>query len=161
MTSLHESMWSARFKAAGEDYLFGTAPSKFMANHASLFAAGSTALSVADGEGRNSVWLAEQGLSVTALEISPVALEKARKLAAGRGVAVDFVRGDALAWDWPQGDFDMVLAVFIQFAGPDERPALFKGMQQAVKPGGLLFLHGYTPKQLDYKTGGPPSAAHL
>ena len=154
-------MWSARFREAGGDYLFGTQPTKFLANHGALFAAGSTALSVADGEGRNSVWLAEQGLSVTALEISPVGLEKARRLAAGRGVHVDFVQGDALAWDWPEGTFDIVLAVFIQFAGPLERPVLFKGMQKAVKPGGLLFLHGYTPKQLDYKTGGPPSAAHL
>ena len=154
-------MWSARFREAGEDYLFGTAPSKFMGSHADLFAAGSTALSVADGEGRNSVWLAEQGLAVTALEISPVGLAKARKLAAGRGVEVDFVQGDALAWDWPEAAFDIVLAVFIQFASPAERPALFAGMQRAVKPGGLLFLHGYTPKQLDYKTGGPPCAAHL
>ncbi len=154
-------MWSARFKEAGEDYLFGTEPTKFLHTHAALLAAGSTALSVADGEGRNSVWLAEQGLAVTALEISPVGLAKARKLAAGRGVNVDFVQGDALVWDWPEQAFDIVMAVFIQFASPAERPALFKGMQQAVKPGGLLFLHGYTPKQLDYKTGGPPSADHL
>lgn len=161
MTSLHESMWSARFHAAGEDYLFGTAPSRFMAEHQRWFASGSTALSVADGEGRNSVWLAEQGLAVTALEISPVALAKAQKLAAGRGVAVDFVLGDALNWQWPQAAFDLVLAVFIQFASPAERAKLFADMQSAVKSGGLLLLHGYTPKQLEYKTGGPPCANHL
>lgn len=159
--SFHESFWSTRYREAGEDYLFGTAPTRFMEKHAGYLAAGSTALSVADGEGRNSVWLAEQGLSVTALEISPVALEKARKLAAHRQVAVDFVLGDALAWDWPTDAFDLVLAVFIQFTAPAERVRLFADMQNAVKPGGLLLLHGYTPKQLEYKTGGPPSVDHL
>jgi SAM-dependent methyltransferase len=161
MTNFHETFWSTRYREAGEDYLFGTAPTQFMAAHAGLFSSGSTALSVADGEGRNSVWMAEQGLSVTALEISPVALEKARKLAAGRGVEVDFRLGDALAWDWPEDAFDFVLAVFIQFVSPAERVRLFADMRQAVKPGGLLFLHGYTPKQLEYKTGGPSAVEHL
>lgn len=161
MSLFPEAMWSARFREAGDDYLFGTEPSRFMAEHVRWFESGATALSVADGEGRNSVWLAEQGLAVTALEISPVALSKASKLAAGRGVAVDFVLGDALDWTWPAAAFDLVLAVFIQFAAPTERAKLFVDMQSAVKPGGLLLLHGYTPKQLEYKTGGPPCADHL
>ncbi|MDD5296735.1 MAG: methyltransferase domain-containing protein [Rhodocyclaceae bacterium] len=159
--SFHEQFWTSRYREVGEDYLFGTAPTRFMETHAGLFSSGSTALSVADGEGRNSVWLAEQGLAVTALEISPVALEKARKLAAGKAVAVDFRLGDVLDWDWPKDAFDFVAAVFIQFTAPAERLRLFADMQAAVKPGGLLLLHGYTPKQLEYKTGGPPSVDHL
>jgi len=161
----HEAFWSERYRAAGEDYLFGTAPNRFLSAHASLFAAGRNALSVADGEGRNAVWLAEQGLAVTATEISPVALEKARKLAAGRGVQVDFVTADVLSPAWPPaeytGAFDFVVGVFVQFAGPAERPRLFDGMKRAVRPGGLLLLQGYTPKQLEYRTGGPSAVENL
>ena len=83
----HEAFWSARYRDAGDDYLFGTAPNKFLASQAAYFGAGMSVLAVADGEGRNSVWLAEQGCAVTATEISPVALEKAAKLARGRHVA--------------------------------------------------------------------------
>jgi 2-polyprenyl-3-methyl-5-hydroxy-6-metoxy-1,4-benzoquinol methylase len=95
------AIWSERYRAAGEDYLFGIAPNRFLEHRAERLREGRTALSVADGEGRNSVWLAEQGLDVTAIEITEVAVEKARKLAAGRNVAVNFEIGDILAPDWP------------------------------------------------------------
>ena len=116
---------------------------------------------MADGEGRNSVWLAEQGCAVTATEISPVALEKAAKLARGRHVAVDFMQADILDWTWPTAAFDAVVGIFIQFVGPAERARQLAGMKQAVKPGGLLFLQGYTPKQLEYGTGGPSAVENL
>lgn len=157
----HEAFWSARYRDAGDDYLFGTAPNKFLAGHAERFADGMTVLSVADGEGRNAVWLAEQGCRVTATEISPVALEKAARLARSRHVQVDFVQADILAWDWPQAAYDAVVGIFIQFATPAERPRQLAGMKQAVKPGGLLFLQGYTPKQLEYRTGGPSAVENL
>lgn len=157
----HEAFWSARYRDAGEEYLFGTAPNKFLASQAGGFGAGMRVLSVADGEGRNAVWLAEQGCQVTATEISPVALEKAAKLARGRNVAVDFVEADILNWAWPREEFDAVVGIFIQFATPAERPRQLAGMKQAVKSGGLLFLQGYTPKQLDYKTGGPSAVENL
>ena len=161
----HEAFWSARYREAGQDYLFGTAPNRFLAAHAALFAAGRSALSIADGEGRNAVWLAEQGLAVTATEISSVALEKAQKLAAGRHVAVDFVAADVLAPAWPPADyeaaFDFVVGIFIQFASAAERPRLFAGMKRALKPGGLLLLQGYTPQQLVYRTGGPSNPDNL
>lgn len=166
----HEAFWSARYRDAGDDYLFGTAPNKFLAGQAEYFGKGVSVLSVADGEGRNSVWLAEQGCAVTATEISSVALAKAAKLARNRHVAtmeatagprVDFVQADILAWDWPQAAFDAVVGIFIQFAGPAERPAQLAGMKQAVKPGGILLLQGYTPKQLEYRTGGPSAVENL
>lgn len=156
-----ETRWSQRYRAAGQDYLFGVAPNRFLAAHQHLFETGATALSVADGEGRNSVWLAEQGLKVTALEISPVALEKARKLARGRGVEVDFIRADIIAAPWPAQTYDFVVGIFIQFVGPDERVTQFTRLKQAVSPGGLLLLHGYTPKQLQYRTGGPSEVENL
>jgi len=159
--SQHEQFWSERFRNAGEDYLFGTAPTRFLALHEFLLGQGLTALSVADGEGRNSVWLAEQGLQVTAVEISAVAVEKARKLAAGRGAWVDFQVADLLAWEWPEAAYDLVVAVFIQFANPAERERVFAGMVKALKPGGRLLLHGYTPKQLEYRTGGPSAVENL
>lgn len=157
----HEAFWSARYRDVGDDYLFGTAPNKFLASQAGHFGDGMRVLSVADGEGRNAVWLAEQGCQVLATEISPVALEKAAKLARGHNVAVDFVQADILNWDWPQEEFDAVVGIFIQFATPAERPRQLAGMKQAVKSGGRLFLQGYTPKQLEYKTGGPSAVENL
>ena len=157
----YEAFWSARYRDAGDDYLFGTAPNKFLASQAEYFGDGVSVLSVADGEGRNSVWLAEQGCTVTATEISPVALEKAARLARGRHIAVDFVAADVFNWEWPDEAFDAVVGIFIQFAGPAERPRMLEGMKQAVKPGGLMFLQGYTPKQLEYRTGGPSTVENL
>jgi SAM-dependent methyltransferase len=157
----HEAHWSARYRAAGDDYLFGTAPNAFLAGQVAHFGGGMTVLSVADGEGRNAAWLAEQGCQVTAVEISPVALEKAAKLARGRHVAVDFVAADILNWEWPGAAFDAVVGIFIQFATPAERLRQIGGMQQATKPGGLVFLHGYTPQQLEYRTGGPSAVENL
>ncbi|HQR58341.1 MAG TPA: class I SAM-dependent methyltransferase [Azonexus sp.] len=157
----HEAFWSARYRDAGDDYLFGTAPNKFLASQAAHFGEGVSVLSVADGEGRNAVWLAEQGCAVTATEISAVALEKAARLARARHVAVDFVRTDIFNWDWPNEAFDAVVGIFIQFAGPDEQPRQLAGMKRAVRPGGLLFLQGYTPKQLEFGTGGPSAVENL
>jgi SAM-dependent methyltransferase len=156
-----ESIWSQRYRDAGEDYLFGIAPSRFLEAHKQFLNTGATALSVADGEGRNSVWLAEQGLAVTALEISPIAVEKARRLARGRGVDVNFVQADIIAMPWPADTYDLVVGIFIQFVGPEEREIQFARMKRAVKPGGLLLLHGYTPKQLEYRTGGPSAIENL
>lgn len=157
----YEAFWTARYRDAGEDYLFGTAPNRFLASQAERFGAGMRVLSVADGEGRNAVWLAEQACEVTATEISSVALEKAAHLARHRQVAVNFVQADIFDWTWPDQAFDAVVGIFIQFAGPAEQPRLFDGMKAAVKPGGLLLLQGYTPKQLDYRTGGPSSVENL
>ena len=156
-----EHMWSTRYRDAGEDYVFGTTANRFLAAQSALLGSGRTALSVADGEGRNVVWLAEQGLRVTATEISPVALEKARKLAAGRHVEVDFVLADAVAWDYPEAAFDFVVGIFIQFADPVQRERIFAGMARALRPGGHLIVHGYTPKQLEYRTGGPSAVENL
>lgn len=160
-----ESHWNARYRDAGDDYLFGIEPNHFLARRADLFAEGRTALSVADGEGRNSVWLAEQGLEVCAIEISPVAVAKAHKLSAARGVAVKFEVADILAPDWPpaamSNHFDWVVGIFIQFVGPLDRQRQFAAMKAVTRPGGRILLHGYTPKQLEYRTGGPSEVENL
>lgn len=157
----HEAFWSARYRDAGENYLFGTAPNRFLTTQSELFGADMQVLSVADGEGRNSVWLAEQGCRVTATEISPVALEKAAKLARARHVEIVFECVDILEWTWPEAIYDAVVGIFIQFVGPLERERLFAGMRKALKPGGVLLVQGYTPKQLEYRTGGPSAVENL
>ena len=151
--------WDARFST--EDYIFGTAPNAWLAQHRDLLPAGGRVLAVADGEGRNSVWLAQQGMQVDAFDISPVGVAKANKLAQQANVAVNYQVCGADNFDWKPETYDAVVAVFIQFAAPDARARLFAHMKSALKPDGLVLLQGYTPKQLDYKTGGPPNVENL
>jgi SAM-dependent methyltransferase len=151
--------WNRRFQADG--FLFGTAPNAWLRDHAHLWHAGQRVLSVADGEGRNSVWLARQGLVVDAFDISPVGVTKARALAAEHGVAVNFAIADCDGFGWTDAAYDGVAAIFVQFADPALRARLFATIKRSLKPGGLLVLQGYTPKQLEYKTGGPPHVEHL
>jgi hypothetical protein len=66
-----------------------------------------------------------------------------------------------LNWTWPVEAFDVIAAIFVQFAPPDGRRRMFAGIRQALKPGGLLLMQGYRPEQLDYRTGGPDKAEHL
>jgi SAM-dependent methyltransferase len=119
------------------------------------------ALAVADGEGRNGIWLAEQGLDVLSIEFSPSALRKAEALAKERGVTVTLVRADVHTWDYPQAAFDVVVEIFTQFSTPAQRVAKWAGMRRALKPGGLLIIQGYTPKQLQYGSGGPKELENL
>jgi SAM-dependent methyltransferase len=151
--------WSARF--SGDEYHFGTEPNAFLASQAARLRAGMSALCVADGEGRNGVWLARQGLRVTSFDLSPVGVEKARRLAREAGVTLDVRIADINRWDWDAARYDVVAAIFIQFATPAERAKIFAGMARALAPGGLLLLQGYTPRQLEYKTGGPSVAENL
>lgn len=151
--------WERRFSAP--EYIFGTAPNAFLSSKRALLHAGQRALCVADGEGRNSVWLAEQGLEVAAFDISAVGVEKARRLAAERGVSVRYEVAGVYDWHWPQAAFDVVAAIFVQFADPAMRSFMFERMVRALKPGGLLLLEGYTPRQLEYRTGGPSRVENL
>jgi len=147
------SFWDERYQ--GEAYLFGEAPNAFLAAQAHRLRPGMSALAVADGEGRNGVWLAEQGLDVLSVDSSPVAQAKAARLAEARGTTLRLEEADLASWAWPEGQFDVVAAIFIQFAGPDLRDQIFAGLKRALKPGGLLLLEGYRPEQIAYGTGGP------
>ena len=151
--------WNERF--AAEDYYFGKEPNRFLAAHAHLLKAGQSALAIADGEGRNGVWLAERGLEVLSLDFSPEALAKARRLAAERKVRLELQKADLALWPWPEARFEVAVAIFIQFADPALRSIIFAGLKKCLKPGGLLLLHGYRPEQLEYKTGGPPYVENL
>ncbi|MDR3422052.1 MAG: class I SAM-dependent methyltransferase [Xanthobacteraceae bacterium] len=147
--------WETRFRAP--DYLFGKAPNAFLKRQAPRLRAGATALSVADGEGRNGVWLAEQGLDVLAIDYSATALAKARALAQERGVHLSTEVADINTWRWPKAAYDAIAAIFIHLV-PVEREAFFANVKGALKPGGLLLMESYRPEQLNYRTGGPPDA---
>jgi 2-polyprenyl-3-methyl-5-hydroxy-6-metoxy-1,4-benzoquinol methylase len=151
--------WNKRF--AGEDYLFGTAPNEWLRQHATVWQRGDRVLSVADGEGRNSVWLAGRGLVVDAFDIAELGVAKARRLAADKNVSVNFAVADCDTFAWPHAAYDGVACIFVQFADPAMRERLFTNIIASLKPGGALVLQGYTPKQLEYRTGGPPILSHL
>lgn len=151
--------WEERFSSP--DYVFGTEPNAFLKKQASRLSRGQRALSLADGEGRNGVWLAMQGLDVLSVDFSPKALAKAEALARQRGVVIRTERADLGAWRWPENTFDVVAGIFMQFAGPAVRDRIFAGIRRTVKPGGLLLIEGYRPEQLAYKTGGPKQVENL
>jgi cyclopropane fatty-acyl-phospholipid synthase-like methyltransferase len=152
--------WNERYSVP--DYLFGEAPNAFLATSAAPYLhAGQSALCVADGEGRNSVWLAEHGLTVTAFDFAENGVAKARALAKQRGVAVDHNIGDMETWTFAPECYDALVAIFIQFMAPEVRERAFARMKGAVRPGGLFVLEGYTPQQLEFKTGGPGAVENL
>lgn len=153
-------MWDDRYKAS-EDYLFGTVPAGVLLENPGWFKPGERALCVSDGEGRNSVHLAELGLNVTAFDMAPTAVDRARALAADKGVSVDFHVSEWQSWDWAAAGYDLAVAIFIQYADPSARARQFADLRSAVRPGGVLLLHGYTPEQVDYGTGGPGNPAHM
>ena len=151
--------WDERY--TGDTFLFGTAPNAFLLAQQHRLPARGVALAVADGEGRNGVWLAEQGLDVLAVDASSVGLAKGQQLAAQRAVTLRQEQADLAQWDFGRARFEVIAAIFIQFADPALRTRIFAGMQAALKPGGLLLLQGYRPEQLVYRTGGPAQAENL
>ena len=154
------AVWDQRF-AKAEGYLFGSEPNRFLAAEVHRFKPGHRVLCLADGEGRNGTFLAGRGQDVLSVDISPVALAKARALAAERGVALKFEEANLATWDWPVDAFEGVVAIFIQFAGPALRGRIFRNIEACLKPGGLLLIEGYRPEQLAYGTGGPPDAENM
>jgi len=151
--------WDQRF--AADDYVFGTAPAKALLKLEMYLVPGGKTLILADGEGRNSVYLASKGFDVTATDYSEVGLAKARRLAKERNVAVHYVVEDIFERDWSSEQYDNVVAVFIQFVPPSHMTKVLTGLATAVKPNGTLLVHGYTPKQVEFGTGGPPNPEHM
>ena len=151
--------WENRYRVP--DYIFGEEPNYFLKSCKSLLPKSGRALAVADGEARNGVWLAEQGLEVVSIDFSPAAQQKASALAKKRGVQITLQNADVHTSPYPEAAFDVVCEIFTQFSSPGERAQKWAGMKRALKPGGLLILQGYTPKQLEYGTGGPKELENL
>ncbi len=151
--------WERRY--VGDAYVFGEQPNGGLMRQAGHWQAGQRAVCVADGEGRNGVALARQGLQVDSFDPSPSALAKARRLAEHQGVALHLHCAGWEDFSWPDAGYDLVVAIFIQFARPIERERLFARLRQALRPGGRLLLLGYSLQQLRYGTGGPAAPEQL
>jgi len=153
-------MWNERYDT--DEFIFGVEPNQYLKSVALKYLKpGGQVLCVADGEGRNSVWLAQQGYQVDAFDLSPNAIRKAQQLSMQLGVKVAYQLSDCESFDWSDHTYDSIVAIFIQFYGPELRAELFRKMIASLKPGGVLILQGYTPKQLEYKTGGPSQIENL
>ena len=152
--------WNERFNK--KEFIFGKEPNEYLVEQAFHYLKpNSSVLCIADGEGRNGVWLAKQGMRVTGFDVSDIALAKANQLAADNEVNIHYSLCDTDGFDWQANSYDAVIGIFIQFADPEMRARIFKQVHQTLKPDGLFILQGYTPKQLEYKTGGPSLIEHL
>ena len=150
-------MWDERY--ATDEYLYGTEANTFLTSVIDRIPPGRV-LCLAEGEGRNAVWLAEQGRSVTAVDASPVGLDKARQLAAARGVYIDAVVADLADYPIPADHWDGIVSIFCHIR-PDLRLDLHRRSVRGLRPGGVFVLEAYTPAQLRHRTGGPPNEAML
>ncbi len=144
--------WDERYRGGG--FQFGEAPNDHLRAQSWRWRPGMAALCLGDGEGRNGVFLAEQGLAVTSIDWSEVGVEKARALAARRGVALDARVADAAAWDYPADSFDVIAWIYLHLP-PADRHAAAQGCLRALKPGGLLVLECFSPAQEGRRSGGP------
>lgn len=152
--------WNERFNR--EEFIFGKEPNEYLVEQTSQYLKpNASVLCIADGEGRNGVWLAKQGMRVTGFDVSDIALVKAKQFAKDNEVNIEYSLCDTDGFDWKTNSYDAIIAIFIQFADPEMRVRIFKQVHQALKPGGIFILQGYTPKQLEYKTGGPSLIEHL
>jgi SAM-dependent methyltransferase len=152
--------WNERFNK--EEFIFGTEPNEYLVEQSKQYLkSGNKVLCIADGEGRNGVWLAKQGMQVIGFDASDIALDKAKKFAQENQVDVEYAFSDTDSYAWPKDTFDAAIGIFIQFADPAMRERIFQRTYETLKPGGIFILQGYTPKQLEYKTGGPSLIEHL
>lgn len=147
-------MWDERYSA--EEYAYGTQPNEFLAANYKQIPRGRV-LSLAEGEGRNAVFLAQQGYEVTAVDASSVGISKAKKLAEANNVSVEFVLADLADSDIGTDDWDGIVSIFCPLPSSLRRE-LYKKLQVALKPNGVFLLEAYTPDQLKYGTGGGSSA---
>jgi cyclopropane fatty-acyl-phospholipid synthase-like methyltransferase len=145
--------WDERFSI--EDYLFGAEPAQALVKLEHYLIPQGDTLVIADGEGRNSVYLASKGFKVTATDASTVANIKARALAASQNVEVDYQVEDFFDIDWSAKQYDNIVGIFFQFIPPDKIKQVLTALRTAIKKGGTLLIHGYTPQQIELATGGP------
>jgi SAM-dependent methyltransferase len=149
---LPPKFWDDRYSAA--EYVYGTEPSDFLAEHCSVLPSKGRVLCLADGEGRNGVFLAAQGLEVTSVDSSAIGLAKARRLADQRQVPLEIVVADLATWDLGEACWDAIVSIWAHLPVA-VRSSLHPRLVRALRPGGVLLLEHYHPRQLGYGTGGP------
>jgi SAM-dependent methyltransferase len=143
-------MWNERY--AGEDFAYGTEPNSFLAEHAKALKG--PVLSLAEGEGRNAVFLASLGLDVLGVDASAVGLAKAQKLAASRGLAIRTEVADLATYEPPENAFSSVVSISAHLPSRI-RKKLYPLVERSLKPGGIILLEAYSTAQLARTTGGP------
>ncbi len=148
--------WNRRY--AGRELLWTAQANRFLVSEAEALEPG-TALDLACGEGRNAVWLAERGWSVTGVDFAGVALAKAHELAAHRGVEAEWVEADLLSYRAGRR-FDLVLSFYLQLSAGERRPVL-RAAGEAVAPGGTLLVVAHDRSNLEHGYGGPKDAGVL
>lgn len=145
--------WDERYSI--DEYLFGKEPAQALLRNEEHLVSGGTTLVIADGEGRNSVYLAKKGFKVTATDNSIVANQKAKSLAVIENVQVDYRLEDFFDINWSEKNYDNVIGICFQFVPHHLIDNVLMDLRSATKKGGTLLIHGYTPTQLKYGTGGP------
>lgn len=148
-------MWDERY--SGEDYAYGRDPNDFLLDAWQRIPLRGRVLCLAEGEGRNAVFLAQQGFQVVAVDSSPVGLDKARKLARENGVEIETVVADLGDFRIEPDSWDAVISIFCHIP-PDVRRRLHQQVVRGLRSGGVFILEAYTPAQLAFKTGGPALA---
>ena len=151
MGSVEREDWNLRHGEA--DLLFGSEPNRFLVAEAAALSPG-RALDLACGSGRNAVWLAQQGWSVVAADFADVALERARGLAAERGVDVEWVEADLRTWEPQPRAFDLVVVLYLQLPAEELRP-IMRRASAAVAAGGTILVVGHHSDNLESGSGGP------
>jgi len=144
-------MWNERYSAPA--YAYGTEPNDFLRSIADRIPPGPV-LCLAEGQGRNAVYLASLGHDVLAVDQSPVGLERAQELAASRGVTIATEVADLANFEIGRGKWSGIIAIFSHLP-PDLRARVFGAAVEGLAPGGAFVLEAYRPKQLEYGTGGP------
>lgn len=144
--------WDERYSA--EDYVYGTEPNRFLADVARTLPVGRV-LCLAAGEGRNAVHLATLGHAVLAVDASAVGLAKAARLANSRAVPLETRVADLATFEIEANGWDAIVSIFCHVPAP-LRQDLHRRVVAGLKPGGHLILEAYTPRQLEFRTGGPP-----
>lgn len=158
MSHPNAAPWDRRY--ASEEFYYGTLPNDFLREVEPRLVRGGHVLCLGEGEGRNAAFLAERGHAVTAVDQSAVGLEKAARLAAGRGVKIVTIVADLDDWDLaaaaPPGGWDAIVSIWCHLPAAI-RPGLHRRIMDALKPGGRFVLEAYRPEQLQFGTGGPPT----
>ena len=147
-------MWDQRYSS--DSYAYGTKPNDFLMEISDKLPSGKV-LCLAEGEGRNAVWLAEQGYQVTAADASQVGLQKADKLAKAKGVEITTVHADLAGYDIRTQKWDVIISIFCHLP-PYLRQDVHRRCVKGLRDKGMILLEAYTPLQLEYKTGGPSVA---
>jgi SAM-dependent methyltransferase len=149
------SFWNARYGEPG--FAYGEAPNDFLVEVADRILPGPV-LCLAEGEGRNAVFLARRGHEVTAVDLSAVGLEKAQALAARHGVSLQTAVADLASYVLPAARFAAIVSIWAH-TPPPVRRALHQRLADALVPGGVVILEAYRPGQEKRGTGGPPDPA--